>query len=419
MNDDETPGQSSGSGRLWTDPREEDEHTQWLSPRTLVQPLPEFPPEPPEPAQRAPQRRLGPLMVLGALLACMLFGAGILGAKVLLDDDASSGSPAALPAAPGAVAPDARSRTIRQVYASASPSVVFVKSAETGTAGGAASGTGFVVDSDGTIVTNAHVVAGAGKVQVRFEDNGAGVDAEVLGTDASSDIAVLQVDPSDTGGVKPLALANSESVQVGDLAVAIGYPLGLDRTATAGIVSGLGRDIKAPNGFSIDKVIQTDAPINPGNSGGPLLDAAGRVIGINSQIATTGAGGGSVGIGFAVPSNTVRQVVPRLRSGASIKRAYLGVSTVPSTTGQGAQVANVVPGAPAQQGGLQTGDTITEVSGAAIRQPEDISASIENRSPGDKIEVQLRRAGERRTVQVTLGTRPESASGAVPPSAGP
>ncbi len=415
MNDDETPGRNAGSGRLWTDPREEDEHTQWLAPRTAVQPPPELPSDPPEPPERGPERRLAPLMVLGALLACLLFGAGILGAKVLLDDDATSGSIAALPAAPGAAAPDARSRTVRQVYAGASPSVVFIKSQE-GVAR-AASGTGFVVDSDGTIVTNAHVVAGASNVEVRFEDNGTGVAAEVLGSDASSDIAVLRVDPSKTGGVKPLALANSDSVQVGDLAVAIGYPLGLDRTATVGIVSGVGRDIKAPNGFSIDKVIQTDAPINPGNSGGPLLDGAGRVIGINSQIATTS--GGSVGIGFAVPSNTVRQVVPRLRSGTAIRRAYLGISTTPSTTGPGAQVADVVAGGPADDGDLQVGDTITRVGGQAIRAPEDISAGIESRSPGDEIEIELRRAGDDRTVRVTLGTRPESTSGATPAPVGP
>ncbi len=404
MNDDETPGQNPGSGRLWTQPREEDEHTQWLAPRTAVQPLPDFADEP---AEEAPQRRLWPLVVLGALLACALFATGILGAKVLLDDDNSSGSIAALPAAPGGVTPDARSRAVRQVYASASPSVVFVKSRE---GSGVASGTGFVIDADGTIVTNAHVVAGSENVSVRFEDNGEGVDAEVLGTDASSDIAVLRVDPAKTGGVKPLTLANSDSVQVGDLAVAIGYPLGLDRTATAGIVSGLGRDIKAPNGFSIDKVIQTDAPINPGNSGGPLLDGAGRVIGINSQIATTGGGGGSVGIGFAVPSNTVRQVVPRLRTGSAIRRAYLGISTVASTVGQGAQVADVVAGGPAETAGLQIGDTITRVAGEEVRMPEDISAGIESRSPGDEIDIELRRAGDDRTVRVTLGTRPESAS---------
>ena len=412
MNDDETPGQNPGSGRLWTQPREEDEHTQWLAPRTEVQPPPDLGHEPP--ADNAPPRRLWPLVALGVLLACLLFSGGVIGAKILLDDTTSAGSVAALPADPGGVAPDARSRAVRQVYARASPSVVFVKSRE---GGGVASGTGFVVDADGTIVTNAHVVAGSDNVQVRFEDNGAGVEAEVLGTDASSDIAVLRVDPNKTGGVKPLALANSDSVQVGDLAVAIGYPLGLDRTATAGIVSGLGRDIKAPNGFSIDKVIQTDAPINPGNSGGPLLDGAGRVIGINSQIATTGGGGGSVGIGFAVPSNTVRQVVPRLRTGSAIRRAYLGISSEPSTVGQGAQVADVIAGGPADQAGVQIGDTITRVGGEEIRAPEDISAGIENRRPGDEVDIELRRAGGDETLRVTLGTRPETAN--APPAAGP
>ena len=415
MHDDENPGQNPGPGRLWTQPREEDEHTQWLAPRTPIQPPPNFTHEPPAPP--APPRRLWPLVGLGVLLACVLFSAGIFGAKVLLDDDSgSSGSLAALPAAPGGVAPDARSRAVRDVYAKASPSVVYVRSRE---GSGEASGTGFVVDSDGTIVTNAHVVAGSSSVSVRFEDNGEGVDAEVLGTDSSSDLAVLRVDPSDAGGVKPLTLADSDSVRVGDLAIAIGYPLGLDRTATVGIVSGLGRAIRAPNGFSIDKVIQTDAPINPGNSGGPLLDAAGRVIGVNSQIATTSGSGGSVGIGFAVPANTVRQVVPRLRTGASIKRAYLGIESRASIAGPGAMVANVVPGGPADQAGLQPGDTITRVGGEEIRAPEDISAAIERRSPGDKVDIELRRAGDERTVRATLGTRPENASGAIPPSAGP
>ena len=402
MTDDQST--ERGSGRLWTEPREEEEHTHWLAPRTEVKPPP-FAPEPPAGGDE-PQRRVWPFVAVGLLIAVLLFGGGVLGAS-LLRDDASSGSLAALPAAPGAVAPDARSRAVRQVYARASPSVVFVKSRE---GSGVASGTGFVVDRDGTIVTNAHVVTGSSSVQVRFEDNGEGVDAEVLGTDASSDLAVLRVDSSKTRNIRPLVLADSDSVRVGDLAVAIGYPLGLDRTATAGIVSGLGRDIKAPNGFSIDKVIQTDAPINPGNSGGPLLDAAGRVIGVNSQIATTGAGGGSVGIGFAVPSNTVRRIVPRLRSGSSIKRAYLGISTQPSTVGQGAQVAGVVPGGPADRAGLQVGDTISRVGGAEIRAPEDISAGIENRKPGDTVEIVLERAGDERTVEVTLGTRPESAT---------
>jgi len=411
MTEDETPGQTPGSGRLWTDPREEDEHTQWLAPRTQAQPQPRFESEP----GPAPQRRLAPLVLLGVLLACLLFGAGIFGAKVLLDDVDSAATTAALPAAPGAAAPDARARAVRQIYADAGPSVVFIKSDE-GRA--TASGTGFVIDANGTIVTNSHVVAGSQDVTVRFEKSGKSVSADVLGTDSSTDLAVLRVDASYTQKLKPLALADSGSVRVGDLAVAIGYPLGLDQTLTQGIVSAVdGSPIKSPNGFSIDKVIQTDAPINPGNSGGPLLDAAGRVIGINSQIATSAAGGGNVGIGFAVPSNTLRSVVPRLRTGGSIKRPYLGVSTAPSTVGQGAQVADLVPGAPADEGGLRIGDTISRVDGQEIQAPEDISTAIESRRPGDRVAIELKRAGATQTVQVTLGTRPESVTAS--PSAGP
>src|SRR5215218_7001047 len=338
MTDDESPRRRSGPDRLWTDPREEDEHTQWLAPKTAVNavrpPLRE--PEPPPPP---PERPLWSLVAVGVLIAVILFGGGVLGAGLLRGDDIP-GSTAALPAAPGAVAPDARSRAVRQIYAATSKSVVQVRVSAGGATG---SGTGFVIDSGGTIVTNAHVVSGAGDVQVRFDDNRAGVDAEVLGRDESSDLAVLHVDSSNTQNVKPLALADSDTVRVGDLAVAIGYPLGLERTVTAGIISGVGRAIKAPNGFSIDKVIQTDAPINPGNSGGPLLDGRGRVMGVNSQIATAGGGGGNVGIGFAVPSNTVRRVVPRLRTGGSISRPYLGISSIASTVGQGALVDSAVP----------------------------------------------------------------------------
>jgi putative serine protease PepD len=408
MTDDETPGRRSGPGRLWTDPREEDEHTQWLASKTAVpasQPLG----EPEEPGPAAPERRLWPLAALGALIAVMLFGAGILGASLLRGDDSSSGV-AALPAAPGAAAPDARARAVRQIYASASPSVVSVRAREGGATAG---GTGFVIDSNGTIVTNAHVVAGASQVQVRFEDNGAGVDADVLGSDQSSDLAVLRVDASKTENLKPLALADSDTVKVGDLAVAIGYPLGLDRTATAGIISGVGRAIQAPNGFSIDKVIQTDAPINPGNSGGPLLDGAGRVIGVNSQIATAGGGGGNVGIGFAVPSNTVRQVVPQLRAGGTISRAYLGISSAPSIVGQGAAVDSVAAGGPADQGGVLAGDVITRVDGNEVQAPEDVSRAIAGRKPGDEVDVEVRRAGGQRTLRVTLGAQPANASSAL------
>ncbi len=404
MTDDEPPRRRSGPDRLWTDPREEDEHTQWLAPKTSVTavhpPLRE--PEPPPPP---PERRLWPLVAIGVLIAVVLFGGGVLGASLLRDDDIS-GSPVALPAAPGAVAPDAEARTIRQIYERARSGVVLVRSGGRGSSG---IGTGFVIDSNGTIVTAAHVVSDADQVQVRLEDNGKSVDAEILGSDESSDLAVLRVDASSTQDIKPLQIADSSTVKVGDLAVAIGYPFTLDLTVTRGIVSGVGRAIKAPNGFSIDNVIQTDAPINPGNSGGPLLDGAGRVIGVNSQIATTAAAGGNVGIGFAVPSNTVRQVVPRLRAGSSIRRPYLGISSIPSTVGQGAIVAAVVGGGPAELGGVRAGDTIRRVDGTDVHAPEDIASAIERRSPGDEIEIELQRAGSERTLRVTLGTRPENA----------
>jgi len=404
MTDEEPPRRRSGPDRLWTDPREEDEHTRWLAPKT-AQTAAHPPLQTPDPPPPPPDRRLWPQVAIGLLIAVVLFGGGILGARLLRDDD-DFGSVAALPAAPGAVAPDARSRAVRQIFAATSRSVVQVRVREGGATG---SGTGFVIDSDGTIVTNAHVVSGAGQVQVRFDDTGNGVDAEVLGRDQSSDLAVLRVDSSNTQNVKPLRLADSNTVRVGDLAVAIGYPLGLDRTVTAGIISGVGRAIQAPNGFSIDKVIQTDAPINPGNSGGPLLDGAGRVVGVNSQIATAGGGGGNVGIGFAVPSNTVRQVVPRLRTGGSISRPYVGISSIASTVGQGALVASAVAGGPAEQAGVLTGDLVTKVDGKTVQAPEDIASAIENRRPGDEIDLEVRRAGTERTLRVTLGTRPENA----------
>jgi putative serine protease PepD len=193
--------------------------------------------------------------------------------------------------------------------------------------------------------------------------------------------------------------------------VAIGNPFGLDRTATAGIVSGLGRHIRAPNGVEIDQVIQTDAPINPGNSGGPLLDVRARVIGVNSQIATAGqTGNGNVGIGFAVPANTVRQVVPRLKQGQTIDRPYLGVSTgrAAPTQMDGAIVQSVRPGGPGARGGLQTGDVIVGINGRRVNDPADVSAGIQGQAPGDVVTVQVRRDGQPVTLDVELGKRPRS-----------
>jgi putative serine protease PepD len=385
--------------RLWTDGPPTQQHQ--ARPRTrppYVPPPHERQPPPGMPAARGGSRWLA--AVGGGTISAVLVAAVLLGTGVADDDGAPSATATAPP--PAAVTgSDSEGDLVRSVYAAASPSVVSVRT-------GSGSGTGFLVDSDGTIVTNAHVVGDAGQVQVRFEDDGELHDAQVLGVDASTDLAAIRVDAGAAQGVRPLELADSDRVQVGDSAVAIGYPLGLDRTATAGIVSGLEREIQSPNGFSIDRVIQTDAPINPGNSGGPLLDASGRVIGVNSQIATAGGSQGSVGIGFAVPANTVREVLPELERGAAPAHAYLGLSTAPAPGG-GAQVAEATPGGPAADAGLAAGDVVTEIDGDAINDPDDVVEAIEDHEPGDRVSVTVTRGGAERTVDVTLGQRPQSA----------
>jgi putative serine protease PepD len=325
-------------------------------------------------------------------LVGLAFGGGML----LESDDGSD----ALPAFSDSPLQPRRGQTpAGAVYAAASPAVASVR-----TSGG--SGTGFLIDGEGTVVTNAHVVGKSQAVTVRFGD-GATLDADVLGTDPSSDLAVLSIDTADLpGGVRPLRFADSRGVRVGDTAIAIGHPFGLDRTATEGIVSGIGRQIEAPNGFSIDEVIQTDAPINPGNSGGPLLDDSGRVIGVNTQIATAGTPG-NVGIGFAVPSNTVRQVVPRLVRGESVRRAYLGIeSTAALTPSGGAEVRTVVPGGPAERAGIRPGDVITRVAGRPVRDPGDVSSAIAGQKPGDEVELEVQRGGTVVSLEATLGARP-------------
>ena len=288
------------------------------------------------------------------------------------------------------------------IYAAASPAVVSVRT-PTGS-----SGTGFLIDEDGTVVSNSHVVGGNTNVTIRFGDQAEQIDGTVRGRDPSTDLAVVRVSPDSVPeGVKPLQLADSRSVQVGDLAIAIGNPFGLDRTATEGIVSGLGREIRAPNGFQIDSVIQTDAPINPGNSGGPLLDDAGHVIGVNSQIATGGGGGGNVGVGFAVPSNTVRQVVPQLEQGKKIKRAFLGVTTSTPVGGDtGAEIQQLVPGGPGEDAGLRTGDVIKQIDGFEVQDSSDVASSISTKGPGDEVAIEVERNGLTEEITVELGTRP-------------
>ena len=273
---------------------------------------------------------------------------------------------------------------------------------------GVATGSGFVVDADGTIVTNAHVVGDSEDVTVRFDEDDEPVRAQVRGTDPSTDIAVLKIDPEAAGGrVDPLPLAKAGDANVGDTALAIGNPFGLERTATAGIISATGRQIEAPNGFSITGAIQTDAPINPGNSGGPLLDGEGRVLGVNSQILTGGAQG-NVGIGFAVPATTVADVLPDLKAGRKITRPFLGISTGERPSGDGALVAGVNRGGPADDAGLRQRDVVVQVGPKKIKRPDDVAAAIAGRKPGASVSVTVLRGGDRRALQVTLGTRPAS-----------
>ncbi|MEA2480872.1 MAG: hypothetical protein QOJ07_2794, partial [Thermoleophilaceae bacterium] len=323
-----------------------------------------------------------------------------------------------------------QTKTVSEVYKEDGPGVAFIQSQISGGSGsGTATGSGFVLDDKGDILTNAHVVEGATNVQVRLTKNGDLLDAKIVGRDPSSDLAVLKVSTK-SSDLHPLHLGDSSKAQVGDPVVAIGNPFGFDQTVTTGIVSALQRRIDAPNGFQIDNVIQTDAAINPGNSGGPLIDANGRVIGVNSQIATGGSSNGSVGIGFAVPINTAKEVIPLLEKNGKIDRAYLGVTSAQISkqiaadlklpTEKGALIQDVVPGGPAADAGLHGGrtsiggtgglkaggDLIVSVDGKAINTPEDVAAAIDDNKPGDIIEVRYLRGGKERAAKVTLGKRP-------------
>lgn len=294
-------------------------------------------------------------------------------------------------------------------------------------------GSGFVIDKSGHIVTNYHVVEGAEEVDVSFS-GGESVRAQVVGVDPSTDLAVLKVD-TESRALTPLPLGDSDTVAVGDPVVAIGNPFGLERTVTAGIVSAIQRQITAPDGFTIDNVIQTDAQINRGNSGGPLLDARGEVIGVNSQIETGGAGG-NVGIGFAVPINTVREVATQLIETGRVEHAFLGVEVQTITpeiadtfrlpVDEGVLVAAVRPDSPADQAGLRGGDTtatvngqtwilggdvITSVDGRAVTDAEELRRIVLAKRPGDTIALEVARDTETLTISVELGRRPATPTG--------
>jgi putative serine protease PepD len=344
---------------------------------------------------------------------------GVLSVAGVVDDDASPSQTAAPEAT--ATSPESGSNrpvasvptNVSEIYKRVSSGVAFVQSSSSGggsvlgTSGQAATGSGFVLDKDGHIVTNDHVVEDFNTFSVRVGKDSKPIPAQLVGKDPSSDLAVLKIDPSKVnGGLKPLELGDSNTLEPGDQAIAIGSPFGLEGTVTTGIVSALGRTITAPNGFPIANAVQTDAAINPGNSGGPLLDSKGRVIGVNSQIKTDN-GGDNSGVGFAVPVSTIKQIVPQIQSGGKVVRAYLGVSNGDSQDGSGSVVATVVPGGPAEKAGLRQGDKITALNDKPILSSDDVSAAVNSLKPGEKAKLSVVRGGDRRTLTVELGTRPD------------
>jgi putative serine protease PepD len=268
-----------------------------------------------------------------------------------------------------------------------------------------AEGTGYVYDTSGDIVTAEHVVNGATKIRVRFAD-GTTATAKLVGDDPSTDTAVIKVDvPS--GQLTPLALADSSAVEPGEGVVAIGSPFGYAESITAGIVSAVDRNIEAPNGYTIPNTIQTDAAINHGNSGGPLIDSSGRVVGTNVQIATDDqTGSNNAGVGFAVPSNTVKGVVDDLIAGRPIEHAYLGVAVGDSSSGSGAQVKTVRAGSPAASAGVKVGDVVTAVDGTTIADASQLTTIVGGHHPGDTLQITVARKGSKLDLKAKLGVRP-------------
>jgi S1-C subfamily serine protease len=378
---------------------------------------------------------LGGVVAVGAVA---LLGGLDSGATVVTETSAAPSSTLAPASTAG--------MSVNEIYERAASGVVRINATNNSTSSSgstdpsrgqpSALGSGFVIDKAGHIVTNYHVVEGASEVTVSFSNRDT-VKAEVVGTDPSSDLAVLRVATS-ASALTPLPLGNSDIVRVGDGVVAIGNPFGLDRTATSGIVSALQRLISAPNSFTIDHVIQTDAPINPGNSGGPLLNARGQVIGVNTQI-ETGSGTsatGNVGIGFAVPSNTVKDVVAQILRTGRVDHAYLGISgqaltedvadTYNLPVKYGVLVESVTNDSGADKAGLEGGktqvvvagqtyvlggDIIVAYDGKKISSIEELRDAIAGHKPGDKVKLVIYRDANKTSVTVTLGRQPPSPQG--------
>ena len=372
------------------------------------------------PNGRSRRARIAAPFVVGAIA-----GATVIGGVALVASDQSPGGgagPLAAATSGTAIAIKAPALSAEQIYRLDSAGVVDISvTTDAGSQGGVtpfgpnggsarAEGTGFVYDASGNIVTASHVVDGATAIQVRFKD-GSVAKATLVGSDPSSDTAVIKVNVA-SSKLKPLGLADSRDVQPGQGAVAIGSPFGYEESITAGIVSAVDRSIEAPNGFSIPNTIQTDAAINHGNSGGPLIDASGKVIGVNVQIAADDSAGASqnAGVGFAVPSNTVKRVVQDLLAGRTVQHAYLGVSIGMNASGTGAVIGTVRAGSPAADAGVKSGDVVVALNGKPIATANELTAAIGALQPGDKATLQVKRGASTMTLTVTLGTRPATAS---------
>jgi S1-C subfamily serine protease len=379
----------------------------------------------------------------GALLA-----AGVLGGGIAVGVDRAVGEEGATTVVREISAPTAEAtsfqnktgRTISDIYASARRGVVQVLATSVvsdnpffGSRENRALGSGFVIDKSGHVVTNYHVVEGASRVEVSFSGNDE-MPATIVGADPSTDIAVLRIRGAQNRALTPLELGTSSGVEVGDAVVAIGNPFGLERTVTAGIVSALQRQITAPNGFAIDQAIQTDAAINHGNSGGPLLNADGRVIGVNAQIETET--GGNVGIGFAIPIDTVKEVVSQLLEHGRVEHAYIGVEMATITddlaanvrlpADSGVLIQVVRPDSPAEAAGLRGGttqvvvdgesylvggDVITKADGQLIESADQLQSVVTSKQPGEELALEIHREDGVTEVTVKLGRQPSTPVG--------
>jgi S1-C subfamily serine protease len=387
--------------------------------------------------------------LLGGLVVAVVGWIAIAAGAIQSDGGSTTTIAAPIASPVDAGSEDGNANLVNQIYKTDADGVAFIESAvepqETESAepfnpfgepepegeGGSSTGSGFVIDDEGHILTNNHVIEGASKVTVKLGDSEETYDAEVVGTDPGTDVALLKVD-APASQIHPLKLGSSADAEVGDPVVAIGNPFGLDQTVTSGIVSALQRNIQAPNGFSISHVIQTDAAINPGNSGGPLINAEGAVIGINAQIAT-GGGSGNVGIGFSIPIDTVRANLEQLKTEGEVEHAFIGISggTITSELAkalnlpveEGVIVQSVVKDGPADEAGIEAGgtsatingeevrlggDIITEVDGKKLESMDELVEVIQESKPGDELELTILRGGNEKTADVTLSTQPKN-----------